>query len=367
MIDHKKLPAVENALPPSSNTGGNLVTPPVLNQKDVVFVQKCKIDYLSFTSRLLPHQLVELFSAVVRDIRVVPNPRGWVGYPASATIYRGDENVGLIAYGALHGRNYFSLSGAGCRYWNDWACEIVRELLKDAQARITRIDLALDFYRGEYSYDDCEAALAAGKFSLKQGGRKPAVDRYFSEGSYGNKGRTLYVGAASSSKRMCCYEKGLEQFGRLPAKWLEEQGAQAVTSHEFDALPFGGPGDVRVKDWLRMELRYANDDRDLDYDNYAIVVDRDAAFAGAYPVCAEVLELTDGVRPPTLMTELEGDIEKMKLACKDSYGGLVRAMRLLGETPENIVAALMGPVPSKRLVKSGYLAHLEEQWKDVPF
>jgi DNA relaxase NicK len=367
MIDQNEVEAVAIACPPSSNTGGNLVTPPVFQEKDVVSFQKCKIDYLSFTSRKQPHELVELFNAVIKNIRVVPNPRGWVGYPHSATIFRGDENIGLLAYGAPHGRNFFSISGAGCRYWNDWCCQLVRELLKDAAARITRIDLALDFYRGEVSYEDCEAALAGGKFSLKQGGRKPAVDRYTSEGHYGNKGRTLYVGAASSSKRMCCYEKGLEQFGRLPAKWLEEQGAAAVASHTFDLENFGGPGDARVADWLRMELRYSNDDRNLDYDDYAIVVDRDAAFAGANPFNAEVLELADGVRPPTLMTEVEGDIEKMKLACKDSYGGLVRAMRLLGETPEKIVADLMGLKPAKRLVKAGYLAHLENKWSDVPF
>lgn len=77
-------------------------------------------------------------------------------YPLSATLtYRGVQ-IGLLAWGAKHTRNFISFSGNGCarvKHWN-----VFYGVLDHVNARITRIDLAFDTYKGEVTYADCEAA-----------------------------------------------------------------------------------------------------------------------------------------------------------------------------------------------------------------
>jgi len=358
------LAQVDFPVPPSSNTGGNLVSLPKKPDFKEKSSKKCKLDYLSFTSTRSIEDLRVLIGTFTRDLAFVDQGRGWMGYPFSAQILSCGENIGLIAWGARdHNRNYVSISGAGCRHWCDYRVGLVLEVLRMVAARITRIDLALDFYHGELSYDDCESALKAGEFQMKAGGRRAAVDRHATEGQYGNAGRTLYVGSPRSSKRICMYEKGLEQFGKLPAHWLEHQTPESVASHRLDGST-GIVGDVGVLDWLRVEVRYSNDDRDLDADDYAIIRNRDDFFAGSYPFCARIIGLTDGVRPPTLLTEVEADVEKMKLNLKNSYGGLVHSLRRMGYTDQQIVDAVDAGSHCKRLVKSGLFRHLDDT---VPF
>jgi len=354
----------ENAAPPSSNTGGNLVTLSESPVFDVKNIQKSKIDFLSFTSKTSITKLVQDFSFVIRDLVVVPMSGGWQGYPNAAQLTRSGENVGLVAWGAKnHGRNYLSVSGAGCKHWNEWQIDLIQQILRDNEARITRIDLALDFYAGEITYENAEEALKNGEFKMKKGGRNPSVDRHGSEGHYGNKGRTLYVGAPKASKRICIYEKGLEQFGRLPAKWLEDQTEETVASHRLDGS-VGIAGDISVKDWLRCEVRYGNDDFDLDLNGHEIVKNRDQYFAGAYPFCARVLGMTDGLRPLRLLSETECEIEKMICNARDSYGSLIHSLRKLGKTESEIIELLDSGFHSKKLVKAGYFNHLENI---VPF
>jgi DNA relaxase NicK len=358
------LAQVEFLNPPSSNTGGNPVSPPQKADFPGESSQKCKIDYLSFTSTVSMAHIRTMISVFTPDVEFVDQGRGWMGFPQSQQIQSFGENIGLVAWGAKeHDRNYVSFSGAGCKRWSDYRLELVVEVLRICEARITRVDLALDFYRGEVTYDDCEAALAAGEFQMKAGGRRPAVDRHSTEGAYGNAGRTLYVGSPRSSKRICMYEKGLEQFGKLPAHWLENQTPESVASYRLDGS-VGIAGDVSVLDWLRAEVRYSNDDKDLDANDYAIIRERDAFFAGAYPFCARVMGLADGVRPPTLLSEVETDVEKMKLNLKNSYGGLVHSLRSMGYTDAQIVDAVDSGSHCKRLVKNGLFRHLDEI---VPF
>lgn len=354
--------------PPSSNTGGNSLPPPKLSGFPTEKPQKSKIDYLSITSTCGVDQIVNHFKHIspYGTLTMRPQSRGWCGYPSSGLLFYGEEQVGLMAWGADHDRNFFSLSGAGCQYWNEWHCELLREILLDLKARISRIDLALDFFRGEVTYEDCEAALVAGEFSLKQGGRKPSVNRHASEASWGNAGRTLEVGSRGASKRIVCYEKGLEQFGRLAQKWEDEPSSVILDEFRFGKAEYA-EADTKVKDWMRLEVRYGNDDRDLDVNDYEIVVKRDQYFAGSYPFCARVIERTDGIRIPMMVTEKQANVERMKQAAKDSYGGLIRALRELGYKDSDIVADLIGMKISKRLEKAGVGNHLMELRDGAPF
>lgn len=362
-VDLVDLSECVNLGPPSSNTGGNPISPPQIPIFDHKSDQKCKIDYLSLTSRSTVADLLHFAESFTVDLSFHEQSRGWQGYPKSGLLMQKGENIGLIAWGASHGRNFISFTGAACKQWCDYRIELVHNMLIEVKARITRIDYALDFYYGEVTYEDAEKALVDREFQVKGAGRRPSVERRSGEGSYGNKGRTLYVGAAGSSKRICVYEKGLEQFGKLPAKWLDEQTEIDVVSYRIDGS-VGCVGDVSVVQWLRAEVRYSNDDRDLDMDNYSMLLLRDQFFAGAYPFCARVIGMTDGVRPSIRLTETEAEIEKMKLNMRNAYGSLVHSLLQLGNTPEEVCKAIDSGFHSKRLVKAGYFNHLD---KIIPF
>lgn len=352
------LAAVENPHPPSSNTGGIDLCPPTLGPKKPHSGAKTVIDYLSFTTETDLDCVVAMLAEFTIDMHIVVKKAGMFGYPFSANIERLGESVGVIGWGAEHGRNFVSFSGAGCKHWTDAHLELVVAMLRECEARLTRVDIAFDVYAGEVTYEDAEAALEAGEFRTTWHGVNPAVERHASIGNYGNKGRTLYVGSSKSSKRICIYEKGLEQFGKLPAEWLDKQTPESVVSRRLDDT-FGIAGDATVADWLRLEVRYSNKDFDLDAGAYRIIAARDEFFAGAYPFCAKVLGRCDGVRPPSLLTETECTLELMKLHAKNAYGGLVFGLKQSGYSDTEVVNALNAGGHSKRLIKAGIFTHLK--------
>lgn len=90
---------------------------------------------------------------------------------------------------------------------------------KVSDFRLTRIDIARDFFEGEYSIEDALNAYYAQGFNLSVTTpqlRKEGAD-WWNEGL--NKGRTLYVGSRQSSRLVRIYEKG-KQLGDKESKWV---------------------------------------------------------------------------------------------------------------------------------------------------
>lgn len=357
---------VADLAPPSSNTGGN----PPSHDKNAP-LQRVKIDWLAFTTSVGYAYLKETLFCLFPGLYVDNNNRGMYGYPESANLTLHGVSIGVFAWGADHGRDYVSISGKGCQEWESGQYPFVQECLQTIDAKLVRIDHAMDFYKGELTWEECDAAYRAGEFKLKQGGRNPYSERIGGEIDGKNLGRTLYVGRSSSAKQIRCYEKGLEVFARLPEKFKEEcTDPGSLVWGVAEKAPIGTIADQ----WLRVEVQNSNKDRDLALD---MITRCDEYFAGAYPFCARILGLSDGVRPETLKPTLDVELERMIMNARNAYGNLVFSLKELGFTGDDIIAMLSTGRHNERLVKSGIIARvkndptwrdamLEKEW-DVPF
>src|SRR5438874_5793739 len=135
-VDSIDLSEVENLLPPSSNTGGTSSPPPQIPVFDHKSSQKCKIDYLSFSSTETVAEFLDYAESFTVDLEMVEQGRGWQGYPKSSQLMQRGENIGLVAWGASHGRNFISFSGAACKHWTDYHVELVQNMLLQVRGRI---------------------------------------------------------------------------------------------------------------------------------------------------------------------------------------------------------------------------------------
>jgi phage replication initiation protein len=150
-----------------------------------------------------------------KSIRLIDRRRGLFGYQKSLTIFddHGD-NLGMIAYGGNGGGLYISLSGLGMQYINSEA--VYKHLVVyDVPVRLTRVDIAHDFFEGEHTVEQAVEAYKNGEFGT--GGRKPSAQFIDDLGS--NNGKTLYVGRAVNGKMLRVYEKG-KQLNNKKSKWV---------------------------------------------------------------------------------------------------------------------------------------------------
>lgn len=361
-------PLLAEQVPPSSNTGGN---PPSLNPSAPLL--RVKIDWLAFTSTAGFRPMEEVLKCLFPAVFIQHNEGGMLGYPSSANLSLYGVHIGIFAWGADHGRDLISITGEGCREWHVQSYPFIRECLDTIEATITRIDHALDFYRGELTYEDCEAALAAGEFKLKSGGRNPSATRMSTESNGTNCGRTLYVGKGkNSAKFIRMYEKGLQLFANMSEEFkLANTDPQNVVWGDGERAPNG----TIATQWLRAEVQNSNKDgRVLPLD---MVTDTDSYFAGAYPFCARILGLTDGKRPDALKPVLDVELERMIMNARNAYGNLIFSLKALGFTGNDIIEMLSTGRHNERLVKSGiigrvqndpnWLEAMKDRIGDVPF
>ena len=156
-------------------------------------------------------------------------------------------NVAKVAMGGTTTGNTMmvDLSGKGCSLVNDW--QAVYATMQDLDARITRVDTALDLMEG-FTLDQFDDLYRAGEFNC--GGRIP-TRRYHESGHSGDQyanGRTMYLGKKANGKELCIYEKG-KQLGDASSEWL------------------------------RIEIRFGNRDRVIPHD---VVINPTTYFAGGF-------------------------------------------------------------------------------------
>lgn len=202
---------------PSSNTG----------QKSAQGSHNAIIDFLTVVlpadkleaSGLtkLEHLLATVFG--LRDaVRALPiRDKKWQFYNLSSVLVdRDGEMVGRIGLDGNGDTVCVSLSGAGCKWVDQWW--LVARELERLGGRITRCDIAHDDYEGERLSVSAMRELAqAGAFA--SGGRPPKTE-YISDEGHGT-GCTLYVGA-KGHKQLCIYEKG-KQLGLPESKWVRAE------------------------------------------------------------------------------------------------------------------------------------------------
>lgn len=233
--------------------------------------------------------------------------------------------VGAICRGgeAQRGRWMLQLSGKGCGMVADW--QSLQQLLEDFKAKVTRIDLAVDFLDGQHTVDDAVDMFERGDFTC--GGRKPgtAVAGDWLEQVHG---RTLYVGKAQNGKMLRVYEKG-KQLGDLQS------------------------------DWVRFEVQFGNRDRVIPLD---AMTDCDKFFAGAYPALSQLLEAA-AESIPTTQTEALTTLGHLMYHLKRCYGKPLHQARASGATDTDLIEAMAVIGLPKRVKPSGVVAGVD--WADL--
>lgn len=282
-------------IPPLGNTGGN---------------SPVSVDWLNFTLR--PEDSGRCVGEVLEQVALVfgvnLTPRsGMHGYENGAA-----HECGLVVcWGgeAQRGSVWVSASGQAIARLSlddlSWLGLFMRETI----ARITRIDLAVDFFAGEVAVTDCVQWWRDGVFN----GRRPPSTSLVGDWLEGKRGRTLYVGKAKNGKLIRCYEKGLQL------------------------------GDTRT-DWVRIEVQFMAVDRSIPLD----ALEHPAQYfqgAARWPFF-----VTDS--PLRVRTRVEREaigFGKLLDESRRAYGTFVDYMRQQGLDDSEIVAALARPGVPRRL------------------
>lgn len=224
-------------------------------------VGKVSIDWLNCTfpglEEATPLQFVmELGARIRRPITSILG-RGLFGFDHGLKLYCKagslDFQLGTLCYGgeSQRGRWMLQIPGSGCKLVRDWPA--LTEFLESLDAKVTRVDLAMDFLKGEYTVDDAVEMYQSGRFN---GNGRPPSSSLAGDWLENVAGRTLYVGKSANGKMLRVYEKG-RQMGDLKSPWV------------------------------RFECQLGNRDRVIPWR----VLRTPAAFlAGAYPALADMID-----------------------------------------------------------------------------
>lgn len=286
----------ENLNHPYGNTG-------IKYQNGTGGGSRCIVDWLTCTFEkpsFGPHTLLSLLADYMQlDVKGIDKGKGFRGFLScieiEACIDDEYKRIGSIAWGgkAQKGRYMLDIEGKGCGLVKDW--QAMQDMLEGIAAKLTRVDLALDYHNGEKTVDDALEMAKAGEFNMN--GLPPHIDvrgDWFLDGS---KGRSIYVGKRVCGKQLCVYEKG-KQLGD------------------------------KESDWTRYELRLGNKGRVIPLD---ILTDSDKYFAGAYPAFADMLEGVDPQRIKTISKETEVTLMHLLQHMKRCYGKAINKVKAVQE------------------------------------
>lgn len=279
----------------ASRAGGGraLVAPrPVTRGESPRGGQTVKVDWINATfpaPDVSADEFVRAVGALLGRPVFAVQGRGLIGFKESMTLHAkhgsASSPIGTVAWGgeAQRGRWLLQLTGTGCQLVRDWGR--LRQLLERIGAKLTRVDLALDFLEGEKTIEDAVEVYQRGGFQL--GGRPPQTSV---SGDYIGlkKGRTLYIGSARNGKMLRVYEKG---------KQLGDEGS----------------------DWTRFEVQLGSRDRVIPFD---VLTERDAYFAGCYPALADLVQEA-AMAIPTLQKGGEVTVAHLLYHLKRCYGKLL--------------------------------------------
>ncbi|WP_101050025.1 replication initiation factor domain-containing protein [Macromonas nakdongensis] len=222
--------------------------------------------------RLLAQRLAQLTGFSFGEAR----QKGRDYYDHTCTIWNANgHEVGSVSGGGEYQRGTFcfTLKGEGCTYAAQGWERAVYDFAQALDAKITRIDLARDYFTGEKGgVEAVRAGYLNGEFDYRN--RRPSQEN---AGCWDNgHSRTYYVGKRESGKMFRAYEKG-HQYGDMNSQWWRAE--VEYRSHQR-IIP------------LEALIRPAN------------------YFAGAYEYCADLLLDVLPVTVPTAHAVAEASTER---------------------------------------------------------
>lgn len=368
-VDNYITANVKREDPPFCNTGGTQVfRSSVLALDSASKRQKTIIDTISWSipdqqgdvvdspalaaskvdsSRIRPI-LAAVLAAFPDGVEWTAVGKGTTGYDYQTQLVSGSLILGWLAFGAPHGKHWLYLDGTGLRLRRDhgFTDDSLAAFTDMPGARLGRVDIALDLYdHATFNVDMSIAALADGGYELVRAPRRPHQEIYQSstKSDAYPVARTHYIGAPKGKKRLRVYDKGLQLLGSLTSEALASYQQRGII--QADPTPEG----ATLEEWTRIELIYKHDKK-RPLDNQ-LILDRDKSFAGGYPVLAELLNRTDGIRPSYIPKDEDCEHARMIEAHRDSYGGHLYFMHHdLGWSAERILKELIGTKSAARLM-----------------
>lgn len=318
--------------PPLCNTGGTPLAPPGGTPGEAHKTRsKTIIDTVSFSIPMPGYgPALEEVTPIATNLLVLFPGCEWSiceagkhGYPYQTKLLSGSLICGWLAFGARHNKAWFYVTGTGLRVRRDRGCydAELSQICQIDGSKLTRVDIALDLYSHEhFNVDDSLSAYDAGGYKLPNAPQSPRDSLIQSKTNNDEYpvARTHYVGKSKgTSKYVRCYDKGLQVLGTLTPEELvtfQTNGSLAVI--RSSPVPLW----ANIEQWTRVELVYMHDKRRPIPAEMLLLPDE--YFAGAYPILAELLLVSDGVRPSYIPREEEVELARLMKACRESYGGL---------------------------------------------
>jgi phage replication initiation protein len=166
---------------------------------------------------------------------------------------------------------------------------------------LTRIDLAADYYDGQYSPDKALEDFQAGKMQLNN--KRPFAE---CRGDWFNEegGKTFYVGKRTSGKLMRVYEKFKEIMGVKALRDID--GNHPLNSY---------------KKWVRIEVEWHNKNRIMPLE---MLINPGQFLAGAYPALGFLSEVQNIVE--TTKKKVVATVERAVQIAKQQFGAWIYAL-----------------------------------------
>lgn len=322
--------------------------------------KKTKLDWVSFTTKDSV-EILEQFLALAVNADIVTNEmgHGMQGYTEVKEIVLKKQVIGRIGYGMDHGRNLLTLTGSGCDMVKDWD-EFKYWYDRLLETKLTRVDVAADFFCNSVNYEKTVAAYENLEFKADKSPVNPSFKKIEAGTGNGvNLGRTFYVGRSTSGKSLRAYEKGYEQLAQIIKKKSDDELDKFVNEHFKHK--------INLKNWFRVEVQLMGKSREILSD---IFIKSDEYFAGAYPFCSRILGFIKGiiakVRPKNIETNLAKKVENLR----NHYGKFINTYiwlaRLKGEDVfKKLVGLSAGLHDDRQLVASGLYNEYGYQLMDM--
>lgn len=245
----------------------------------------------------------------------------------SYAVHFDGDLVGHISHGGNEdatGRGAWQLylGASGCAVIglsNNW--RHVKQAIINLDARLSRIDLAVDDLDGKFSLDDYMTFYRDGLFDPETG-RHPKCSLTGNPFEQTDDGRTFYVGKRGGIKMARIYEKGKQ-------------------------LGYGGSA------WVRFEVEYKRDkDAELHLDMLTRPGDY---FRGSYQVTALIVKNAASYRE-TLRQATKIKLEVALQHARRSYGKWIQTAQALGYEVIDIVTEGIDHQPPRRLLSEAVQA-----------
>ncbi|HGP7486918.1 TPA: replication initiation factor domain-containing protein [Neisseria gonorrhoeae] len=215
----------------------------------------------------------------------------------------GPDNVeyGKVHYGGQCETMLVELNGTGCMAaLPGWENRLYEFLSKCVRPKITRIDVAHDFFNGEYTPDQAMLDHDNGHYDVHNM-RPKSECRGTAWRNEDGSGKTFYIGKRGNSKFTRVYEKG-RQLGDVDSPWVRFEGDIEIP---LDVLLYSG-----------------------------------SYLGGAYPICKEIFK-TEAKRMEVKVKNVNLIFDVKLFHARNQVGKMVNFLRDIGWDDSRIVDELV--------------------------